>query len=64
MDYPEPESIVSVLKQGYIVNEIPVEMRARTSGESSISLKTSVYYMIKVTIACGIAAISEKWSEK
>ena len=58
MDYPEPESIVSVLKQGYIVNEIPVEMRARTSGESSISLKTSVYYMIKVSLALIIGRIT------
>ena len=64
MDYPEPESVVAVLKQGYSVMEIPVEMRARTSGESSISIKASVYYMIKVTIACWIAAISEKWSER
>ncbi len=64
MDYPEPESVVAVLKHGYVVKEIPVEMRARASGESSISLRASVYYMIKVTIACLMAAISEKWSGK
>ena len=64
MDYPEPESVVAILRQGYSVKEIPVEMKARTTGESSISLRSSVYYMIKVTIACWIAAISEKWSER
>lgn len=64
MDYPEPESVVAVLKHGFSVREIPVEMRERIAGESSISLKKSVYYMIKVTIACWIAAMSERWSEK
>jgi len=59
-DYPEPESVVSILKKGYTVKEIPVEMRARSSGESSISMKRSVYYMIKVTIACWLAAMSGK----
>ena len=57
-DYPEPESVVSVLKKGYIVKEIPVEMKARESGESSISPKRSIYYMIKVPIACILAALS------
>ena len=50
-DYPEPESVVSVLRKGYRVDEIPVVMRARQGGESSITMKKSVYYMIKVTLA-------------
>lgn len=50
-DYPEPESTVAALKRGYVIEEIPVVMRARQGGESSITLKKSVYYMIKVTLA-------------
>lgn len=50
-DYPEPETVVSILRKGYKVEEIPVIMRERQGGVSSISLKKSVYYMIKVTLA-------------
>ena len=57
-DYPEPETAVTILKKGLCIKEIPVKMLARTSGESSISMKKSVYYMLKVTIACRIAALS------
>lgn len=50
-DYPEPESTVMALKQGCKVDEIPVVMRERQGGVSSITMKKSVYYMIKVTMA-------------
>ncbi|OUN29368.1 MULTISPECIES: glycosyltransferase family 2 protein [unclassified Blautia] len=50
-DYPEPESVVTILCQGCKVKEIPVIMRKRLGGVSSISMKKSVYYMIKVTLA-------------
>ena len=50
-DYPEPESLVRILGQGRKVVEVPVRMRERSGGKSSIGLKDSVYYMIKVTIA-------------
>lgn len=56
-DYPEPESIVAVLKREKKVEEIPVIMRERKGGVSSISLKKSVYYMIKVTLAILIEKI-------
>ena len=55
-DYPEPETVVSILKQGYTITEIPVKMLERTAGESSISMKKSVYYMIKVSMACLISS--------
>lgn len=63
-DYPEPESTVILLKKGYRVCEIPVRMLARASGKSSISLKKSIYYMIKVPLACYFAAISTKKEER
>lgn len=50
-DYPEPESVVSILRLGKKVEEVPVIMKAREGGVSSISPKKSVYYMIKVTLA-------------
>ncbi len=56
-DYPEPESVVAVLRQGKKVEELPVVMRARSGGVSSISLKKSVYYMVKVSLAILIERI-------
>ena len=56
-DYPEPESIVTILKEGAKVEEIPVKMNAREEGVSSISSSKSIYYMVKVSIAVLIAAI-------
>lgn len=50
-DYPEPESVVAILRQGMKVKEVSVIMRERQGGVSSIRLWKSVYYMIKVTIA-------------
>lgn len=50
-DYPEPESVVAVLEKKGKVKEIPVIMRERAGGVSSISMKKSIYYMIKVSLA-------------
>lgn len=56
-DYPEPESVVSILRRGMKVEEIPVVMRERQGGVSSISAIKSIYYMIKVTLAILIERI-------
>ena len=56
-DYPEPETVTSVLRKKLNVIEIPVVMRPREEGVSSISLKKSVYYMFKVTLAIMIERI-------
>ena len=50
-DYPEPESVVTVLGRGFQVGEVPVVMKERNGGKSSISPGKSVYYMIKVSLA-------------
>lgn len=50
-DYPEPESVVAVLRKKMKVKEMPVIMRQRAGGVSSISPRKSIYYMIKVTLA-------------
>lgn len=59
-DYPEPDTIVSVIKKGYKVSEIPVMMNERKNGKSSISFLNSIYYMIKVSLAIIISAYSTK----
>ena len=50
-DYPEPEAILASGMAGAKIKEVPVQMRERMAGESSISAWKSVYYMIKVSIA-------------
>lgn len=57
-DYPEPEALVIVAVHGGKVVEYPVIMRERENGESSITLKKSIYYMCKVTIAMLIRRLS------
>ena len=50
-DYPEPEAIVAAALKGATIMEVPVEMRERQGGTSSINPLRSVYYMIKVSLA-------------
>ena len=50
-DYPEPETVARLLRKKYKVQEIPVVMRERSAGTSSINPAKSVYYMIKVSLA-------------
>ena len=50
-DYPEPETVCRLLRKHYKVVEVPVVMKERETGTSSISMRKSVYYMIKVTMA-------------
>lgn len=58
-DYPEPESLVTASKNKLVIKEIPVTMKERQSGSSTISGSDSVYYMIKITLALLIDAISK-----
>ena len=57
-EYPEPESTVSLLVNGYNVTEVPVSMNERTGGVSSIRLWKSVDYMVKVVLAIIVDSIS------
>ncbi len=50
-DYPEPESVAGLLRQGGKAVEIPVRMRERGSGSSSIGPGASIYYPLKMTAA-------------
>jgi glycosyltransferase involved in cell wall biosynthesis len=50
-DYPEVEATVMVFKHRLRFVEVPVSMREREHGNSSITALRSVYYMIKVLLA-------------
>jgi glycosyltransferase involved in cell wall biosynthesis len=54
-DYPEVEATVLVLKHRLRLVEVPVSMREREHGSSSITFLRSVYYAIKVTLALFVA---------
>lgn len=57
MDYPEPESLVYLKKQDYIIQEKFVNMFERKEGKSSIKALDSIFYMIKVSIAIILEAL-------
>ena len=50
-DYPEVEATVLVARHGLTMVEVPVQMRVRETGNSSITALRSVYYMVKVLLA-------------
>lgn len=51
VEYPEPISTVNVLKNGYVVDEVPVVMKEREGGKSSIHTWKKAYYMINVILS-------------
>lgn len=50
-DYPEAESLVLLHKAHFRIKEVPVFMKGRIGGKSSITPLRSVYYMTKVLMA-------------
>ncbi len=59
-DYPEPEAILYAGLRGADIQEVPVQMKERENGESSIKALKSVYYMIKVSLALIVGRVSVK----
>ena len=49
-EYPEPEAIVLFAKNKLKIGEVPVEMKERQGGKSSIGFFSGIYYMWKVTL--------------
>lgn len=56
-DYPEPEAVILLGRNRFRIVEVPVEMRERMGGRSSIFGWRSAYYMIKVTLAIIMTAL-------
>jgi len=59
VDYPEPESVVLLARQGMRIREVPVKMRERRYGRSSITGVRPIYYMTKVGLALVLDIIKE-----
>lgn len=59
-DYPEPESIVQALKSNLVVRDTAVVMHERRGGKSSIGGLSSLYYMIKVSLAIALLSITKQ----
>lgn len=57
-DYPEPEAIVMAIMNRAKIIEVPVIMKERSEGTSSIHSWKSLYYMIKVSLAVIICRVS------
>ena len=56
-DYPEVEATLMVFKHELTLTEVPVTMRERESGSSSITALRSVYYAVKVLLAVFVGAL-------
>jgi glycosyltransferase involved in cell wall biosynthesis len=50
-DYPEVETTVLLSRHRLRLVEVPVRMRTRAGGRSSITAIRSIYYMVKVSLA-------------
>lgn len=59
-DFPEPEAIVVAKRYGAKVIEVPVVMRKRSAGHSSIRYLKTLQYMIKVTLAILLDKLKKK----
>jgi glycosyltransferase involved in cell wall biosynthesis len=55
-DYPEVEGLVMLIRHRLRFCEVPVAMRPRAAGRSSIRALSSVYYMVKVLLALFVGA--------
>jgi len=60
LDYPEPEVLVICHRRSYKAEEVPVQMRERQGGSSSIRAFATAFYMVKVTLAILLALWREE----
>jgi glycosyltransferase involved in cell wall biosynthesis len=60
-DYPEPEVILLLHRAGYAIREVPVRMRQRHTGRSSINVLEGIFYVLKVTICLLLDLVRDPW---
>ena len=60
-DYPEPEVVLLLHRSKYKVIEIPVRMRRRMYGRSSISLAHGLFYVLKVSVCLFLDMVRQPW---
>lgn len=63
-EYPEPETIVLFTLNHLKIKEVPVVMRERQGGQSSIRAYKTIYYMFKVTLGTIFLYIRLKFNGK
>ncbi|MBW6459753.1 MAG: glycosyltransferase family 2 protein [Bacteroidales bacterium] len=59
-DYPEPEVVILLGRNGFRIRETFTQMHERQGGVSSIPLSKGPYYMIKVMLAMFMSSIRSK----
>jgi glycosyltransferase involved in cell wall biosynthesis len=60
-DYPEVEALIVAHKNGMNIREVPVSMRKRGGGKSSITPIRAIYYMTKVLLAIFIGLLRRRY---
>ena len=60
-EYPEPISAMELVKKGFRQLEIPIEMKQRHFGKSSITGIKPILYMIKVVFAILIVKLRGRY---
>lgn len=63
VDYPEPEAVILLGRNGFRIAEVFTQMRERQEGGSSIAGLKGGYYMIKVILAVMMTALRKPLSE-
>lgn len=48
---PEPDTIAHLIRNGFVVTEIQVDMRDRVAGESYLNISRSVSYMMRIFVS-------------
>ncbi|MBI2251425.1 MAG: glycosyltransferase family 2 protein [Armatimonadetes bacterium] len=59
-DYPEPDALILLKLNGFKIKEVPVLMKERSGGKSSITFFKAVYYTLKTLITIFMDAIKVK----
>jgi glycosyltransferase involved in cell wall biosynthesis len=60
-DYPEPEVILLLHRGGFRIDELPVRMRQRRAGQSSISVLGGMFYVAKVSTCLLLDMARQPW---
>jgi glycosyltransferase involved in cell wall biosynthesis len=63
-DYPEPEVILLLKRAGFRISEIPVRMRQRRAGSSSINLLQGLFYVLKVVVCVLLDLFRDPWPRR
>ena len=59
-NFPEPEAIILLGRNGYKIKEVPTEILPRLGGKSSITSSNSLFYMVRVILGMFMTALRPK----